>query len=75
MSNTKPSNTKPNNTKLNNLKRIRKERKVTQSDLADALDVTEVTISRYETGFSKLPVEKAKKIAVILGCNWWELYD
>lgn len=63
------------NTKPNNFKRIRKERKITQSDLADALGVTEVTISRYETGDHKLPVEKAKKIAVILGCNWWELYD
>lgn len=69
------SKTKPNNTKLNNFKRIRKERQITQYVLAEAMDVTEVTISRYETGCSKLPVEKAKKIAEILGCNWWELYD
>lgn len=69
------SNTKPNNTKPNNFKRIRKERQITQSDLAESLGVTDVTISRYETGCSELSVKKAKKIAVILGCNWWELYD
>jgi len=60
---------------LGNLRRLRKERKMTLSELARQVGVTEVCLCRYENGKRKMPVEMAKKIADVLGCEWHVLYD
>lgn len=57
------------------LKEIRKKRNLTVAELAERVGTTEASISRYETGNRKLPVEMAKKIADVLKVKWWKLYD
>lgn len=47
----------------NNLEKIRKERKITQSDLVDILDVSRQTISSIENGRYNPSLELAFKIA------------
>lgn len=57
------------------LKEFRKKRNLTVAELAERVGTTEASISRYETGSRKLPVEMAKKIADVLKVKWWKLYD
>ena len=59
----------------NHLTRIRKSKKVTIKELAEAVGVSGACMSRYGKGVRKMPVEVAKKIADILGVDWWTLYD
>lgn len=47
----------------NNLEKIRKERKIIQSDLVDILDVSRQTISSIENGRYNPSLELAFKIA------------
>ena len=49
------------------LKAARKARKLTQKEVADALNVTTSTYCGYETGKRKPDVFKIKKLAEILG--------
>ncbi len=60
---------------MGNLRKARIEKKLSQKELADELGVTTATISRYESGERKLPVETAKRIAEILGVDWYTLFD
>ncbi len=48
------------------LKEIRKEKEMTQRELADKVGVSVQTISGYETGYSQPPLEILIKIADIL---------
>ena len=48
---------------MNRLKELRKEKKLTQKELADYLGINEKTISRWENGESNIKPEKAKKLA------------
>lgn len=45
------------------LEALRKERGYTQGDLAEALDVTKATISRYESNLIDIPRPKLQKLA------------
>ena len=58
-----------------NLTRIRKDKRLTLSELARMVGTTEASISRYETGKRELPVKMAKKIAAVLEVEWWKLYN
>ena len=60
---------------MENLRKARLAKKISQKELADELGVTTATISRYESGERKLPVETAKRIAEILGVDWYTLFD
>jgi transcriptional regulator with XRE-family HTH domain len=60
---------------MGNLRKARIEKKLSQKELADELGVTTATISRYESGERKLPVETAKRIAELLDVNWYSLFD
>jgi len=60
---------------MGNLRKARIEKKLSQKELADKLNVTTATISRYESGERKLPVETAKRIAEILEVDWYALFD
>lgn len=60
---------------MENLRKARLAKKLSQKELADELGVTTATISRYESGERKLPVETAKRIAEILGVDWYTLFD
>ena len=60
---------------MENLRKARLAKKLSQKELADELGVTTATISRYESGERKLPVEVAKRIAELLDVNWYSLFD
>ena len=60
---------------MENLRKARLAKKLSQKELADELGVTTATISRYESGERKLPVETAKRIAEILGVDWYTPFD
>jgi len=50
-----------------NIKRIRKEKKISQAKLAEALNVKQVTISYIESGRRKVRADEIKVLAVALG--------
>ena len=50
-----------------NIQKLRKERQITQSELADALDVTRQTIISLENGKYKASLILAHKIAQYFG--------
>lgn len=47
----------------NNIAKLRKNKKLTQKQLAECIEVSESTIAMYETGKRIPPLNKAKKIA------------
>lgn len=55
------------------LKRIRKEKHMTQEALAASLNLNRATISKYESGQIMPPVEQVKKIAKALGVPYGPL--
>ena len=56
-----------------NLKRIRKERKLNQKQLAALLDKSERTIQNYEAGETDFSISMLKEIAMPLDIDWREL--
>lgn len=59
---------------LNLLIKLRKENKLTQSDLGELIGKNQRTISSYEIEENELPVSVAKKIAEVFSVDWWSLY-
>ncbi|PFV05726.1 transcriptional regulator [Bacillus cereus] len=53
--------------KNNKLIRARKKSKLTQQNLANRMQVTKSTISNWENGYSNPNLEKAIRLAAILG--------
>ncbi len=52
----------------NNLKNLRKQKKLTLDDLAEALGTSRQTIHRYENGIiTNIPPEKVERLAEVLG--------
>ena len=58
-----------------NLRRIRKERGMTQSELAAASGIHRITISKYEAGKVTPNVDSAKSLAEALGVTVDELIN
>ena len=50
---------------MNRLKELRKEKGLTQDDLAELLEVTEVTIFNWENGVSSIKPDRLKKLCEI----------
>lgn len=48
---------------MNRLKELRKEKKLTQQELADKMGVTKRTIQKWEKGESQIKPDKAEKLA------------
>ena len=46
-----------------NLKKLRKANNITQTELAQQMEVSLTTVSNWETGYSKPDVEQLKKIS------------
>lgn len=58
-----------------NLKEIRKEKGITQQDLAEASGVCQSQIARYESG-ERMPRPKvAQRLAKVLDFDWKEIYE
>ena len=57
-----------------NIKRVRKEKGLTQKELAKKLNVSEPMISQYESK-ETLKLETLRKIAMALGVSTFDLLD
>lgn len=51
----------------NRIKKLRKQAKLSQQTLADQIGVFRNTISNWETGYSQISLENAKKVADYFG--------
>ena len=60
---------------MKKLREIRKERGMSQEDLAREIGVNYRTISTYEIGTRELSVKHAKKIGEVFKIDWWTLYE
>lgn len=60
---------------MNYIKKIRKEKNITQEQLANVLGLQRSVISKYENGMIDPSVSQAKKIADILGVSLFELLN
>ena len=49
------------------IKKLRKQAKLSQQTLADQIGVFRNTISNWETGYSQISLENAKKVAEYFG--------
>lgn len=58
---------------MDKLKEMREAKNLKQAELADALGVTQGTISQWESGISNPSLDKLKKLASELGCTVDEL--
>jgi transcriptional regulator with XRE-family HTH domain len=58
-----------------NIKKYRKEKKLTQKELADKSKVSEISIRKYESGDRNPKIEAVTKIATALEVAAYELHD
>lgn len=58
-----------------NLKKLRKEKGVSQKELASSLNVSYKTISHYETGTSEPSIETIVKIKKYFNCDYEEILE
>ena len=61
--------------KINSLSYFRKKKGLTQSDLADLVNVAQSSLARYENGTIRPTLEVLKKIANVLGVSIDELLN
>ena len=54
---------------------IRKKRKITQEELAQALSINTITLSRWENGHFEPKASMIKKMCEVLGCTESELLN
>lgn len=54
---------------VNNLRELRKAKNLRQQDLAAALNVAPITVSRYETGDRDIDSETICRLCEIFGCT------
>ena len=55
------------------IRKIRRDRDITQRELSEALCVERSTVAKWETGKSKPSPEMYQRIAAVLGCTVDEL--
>ena len=53
----------------------RKEKGLTQAELAQRIGIAQRTVAAYECGERRPSVDVAKRLARELGMNWTEFYD
>ena len=58
----------------NSISKLRKEKKMTQSELAKLIGVTQETISKLENGKRNLDINTAQKIAIAFEVSLDELF-
>lgn len=54
---------------MNRLKELRKEKKLSQKEIAKEMSISEKTLSRWENGESQIKPEKAKQLADYFGVS------
>lgn len=58
-----------------NLKEKRIKKGMTQQEVADAVGITDMAVSYYESGQRIPKPAMAKKLGELLGFDWTELYE
>lgn len=58
---------------MTSIKKIRELRKMTQSELAERINISTVSLSRYENGVRNPRATELSKMAEVLGCSVDEL--
>lgn len=56
-------------------KKLRKEHGLTQTELAEAIGVTQGAVHQWESGKSKPTIDNLKKIAKLFNCKVDDLID
>lgn len=46
-----------------------------QAELGKLAGISQQAIARYENGYCSPRPPVAKRLAKVLGCEWWELYE
>lgn len=54
---------------------LRKQKNMTQAEVAEQADIARTTYSMIETGERNATVDNAKKIASVLGFNWTIFFE
>ena len=54
---------------------FRKAKNLTQQELAEAIGISQISLSTYEQGIRTPKPQIAKKIARVLGFNWTKFYE
>lgn len=54
---------------MNRLKELRKEKKLTQKELADKINVSKITVLRWENGERQIKPDKAQQLADFFGVS------
>ncbi len=54
---------------MNRLKELRKQKKLTQQELADEISVSKITVLRWENGERQIKPDKAQQLADYFGVN------
>lgn len=57
------------------LRKVRQDNGLTQIALAEAAGVVRQTISNIECGINAPSVDLAKKLAKVLGVNWYDFFS
>ena len=60
---------------MSSIKMLRKRRKLSQQKLADALDVCQQAVAKWENGSAMPRADLLPKLADLLGCSIDELFD
>jgi DNA-binding XRE family transcriptional regulator len=60
-----------------NVKELREQKNLTRRNVCSALDVSEMTVKRWENGSYKphLPLEKVKLMLELFDCDFMTLYE
>lgn len=59
---------------MNGIEHMRKQRNMTQSELAQLLGVSQANISQWETGEAMPRADKLPELAKVFGCSIDDLY-
>lgn len=57
------------------IKKLRKERGMTGSELAQIMDMSQQQISRYERAITELTLEQTEKFALVFDMTIWQFMD
>jgi transcriptional regulator with XRE-family HTH domain len=58
-----------------NLAFVRRERRLTQAEVAERIDVDAETISRFERGFVTPSIATLERLCAALDCRWSDLLE
>lgn len=58
-----------------NIRQLREVRGLKQNELATTIGVSQQLLSMIERGNRRVTIDVARKLAPILGVNWYELID